>query len=190
MEVSGLRSAGLDRPRREWSTVQVAWRIFGYLVFAIVVAAVAYPLTWPRGRDSFPLSSYPMFSRKLPTAEFSLQYAVGVTTDGKRHHLAPEFVANDEVLQARAVLRRAVRGGKRAVTRLCQRIARRVSVDADLRAVEHVRIVTGRHDAVAYLTGRDRVGKERVHGQCRVKRNVKRARPERLPSGPSGGRQR
>lgn len=148
----------------------MAWRIFGYLVFATVAVAVAYPLTWPRGRDSFPLSSYPMFSRKLPTAEFSLRYAIGVSADGTRHHLAPELVANEEVLQASAVLSRAVRGGKRAVAQLCRHIARRVSADNDLADVDHVRIVTGRHDAVAYLTGRDRVGKEKLHGQCKVAR--------------------
>lgn len=152
----------------------MGWRIFGYLVFVALVAAVAYPVSWPRGRDSFPLSSYPMFSRKLPTAEFSLQYAVGVTGDGARRHLAPEFVANDEVLQARAVLGRAVRGGPKAVLRLCRRIAGRVVADSGLSDVLHVHIVTGRHDAVAYLTGRDRVGKEKLHGRCAVKRAVRR----------------
>ena len=112
-----------------------------------------------------------MFSRKLPEPEFSLQYAVGVTADGSRHHLAPELVANAEPLQASTALQQAVRGGARPVLELCQRIASRVARDGDLSDVVHVHIVTGRYDAVAYLTGRQEVGDETLHGRCLVKRD-------------------
>lgn len=146
----------------------MGWRIHGYAVVLCIVFAVSLPFTWPAKRDSFPLSNYPMFSRPRPNAMVTIQYAVGVTADGARRHLAPEFIANDEVLQARAVLSRAVRGGSRAATELCHRIAGRVAADEALGAVIEVRIVTGTHDSVAYLTGRDRVGRERLHVRCPV----------------------
>jgi hypothetical protein len=148
--------------------VQRHTRLYGYALIVVILGATAYPLTWPRGRDSFPLSSYPMFSRLLPTAAMTVQYAIGVDAGGGRHHLAPELVANDEVLQARAVLAHAVGRGRAGVDTLCKHIAGRVARTSSLRHVIEVRIVTGSHDAVAYLTGRDRVGSERLHGRCSI----------------------
>lgn len=141
-----------------------------------MLTAVAYPFTWPRHRDSFPISSYPMFSARLATPMVKLQYAVGTAPSGTRHHLAPELVANDEVLQARAVLARAVARGGKATRVLCERIAGRVAAaGGELARVTEVRIVTGTHDAVDYLSGRDRVGLERVHGRCPVTRPARPA---------------
>jgi hypothetical protein len=148
----------------------MATRLYAYLVSAVVLAAVCYPFAWPLHRDSFPLSPYPMFSRKLPEPTVTLQYAVGVAPDGTRHHLKPSLVANQEVLQARAVLGRAVSMGQEATRALCRTIAGRVARERDLAGVTEVRIVTGTHDAVAYLAGRDTRGQERVHGRCPVER--------------------
>jgi hypothetical protein len=143
-------------------------------VILVVVVATMVPISWPPGRDSFPLSSYPMFSRRLPTARMTAQYAVAVDAAGGRSPLAPELVANDEVLQARAVLAHAVRRGSGDIDALCRRIAGRVARTRALGHVIEVRIVTGEHDAVAYLTGRDRVGRERLHGRCPVSREISR----------------
>lgn len=155
-------------------------RFHAYLVSAAVLAAVCYPFTWPLYRDSFPLSPYPMFSRKLPEPTVTLQYAVGLEPGGARHHLAPSLVANQEVLQARAVLARTVRAGQQATDALCRTIAGRVARERDLARVAEVRIVSGTHDAVAYLTGRDTRGKEEVYGRCPVERRPEQA-PERAP---------
>lgn len=147
----------------------MASRLYAYLVSAAVLAAVAYPITWPLSRDSFPLSNYPMFSRPLPEPTVTIQYALGLEPDGKRHHLSPELVANGEVLQARAVLARAVRQGREATQELCRLAASRVArAGGEWAAVTQVEIVTGTHDAVAYLTGENTRGKERVHGRCPV----------------------
>lgn len=138
---------------------------------AIVLIAVMYPFSWPRTRDSFPISNYPMFSRKLPTAMFSAPYAVGVTADDGRKHLPPRLIANAEVLQAQAVLRGAIRRGRRNTRMLCRQIAERVANAGErLEQVIEVRIVRGTHDAVEYLTGRNTVGREKVHARCQVRR--------------------
>ena len=154
---------------RSGEAAHVGGRLFGYLVCVLVLAATLWPLTWPRGRDSFPLSSYPMFSRKLPTATFSSQYTVAVDGDGGRHHLPPEMIANEEVLQASVVLRRAVH--TRRAGPLCREVARRVAASSRFRQATVVKIVTGRHDAVAYLRGSDRVGDEKVHARCAIRRD-------------------
>lgn len=147
----------------------MASRVYAYLVSAGVLAAMCYPFTWPLSRDSFPLSSYPMFSRPFPEPTVTIQYALGLEPGGKRHHLAPKLVANGEVLQARAVLSRAVRQGREATEALCRLAAGRVARAGEpWAAVTEVQIVTGTHDAVAYLTGENTLGSERVHGRCPV----------------------
>lgn len=150
----------------------MASRVYAYLVIAAVLAAVSYPFTWPLSRDSFPLSNYPMFSRRLPEPTVTLQYALGLEPDGTRHHLPPRLVANEEVLQARAVLARAVSQGEQTTQSLCRTIAGRVARHRDFEAVTEVRIVSGTHDAVAYLTGRDTRGREDVYGRCPVPREA------------------
>jgi hypothetical protein len=147
----------------------MASRVYAYLISAAVLAAMAYPFTWPLSRDSFPLSNYPMFSRPLPEPTVTIQYALGLEPDGTRHHLPPRLVANEEVLQARAVLARAVSQGRETTQALCRVMAGRVAeAGGDWAAVTEVRIVTGTHDAVAYLTGANTRGQERLHGRCRV----------------------
>lgn len=152
----------------------MASRAYAYVVIAVVLAAVSYPFTWPLSRDSFPISNYPMFSRRLPEPTVTLQYALGLEPDGTRHHLPPRLVANEEVLQARATLARAVSQGQGATRALCRSIAERVARHDDFTAVTEVRIVSGTHDAVAYLTGRDTSGREDVYGRCKVAREAAR----------------
>ncbi|MEM9494282.1 MAG: hypothetical protein AAGC55_34370 [Myxococcota bacterium] len=149
------------------------WRVYGYLVAAVVAITVAYPATWPSSRDSFPLSGYPMFSRPKPDPTITEVYAVGVAADATRTPIPPELLANDEVLQARAVLRRAVRAGRSARRELCKSIAERVDQLARDKVAEwmpivEIRIVSGTHNAVDYLTGADPVGKERTRIRCSV----------------------
>lgn len=149
----------------------MASRAYAYLVIVATLAAVSYPFTWPLSRDSFPLSNYPMFSRRMPEPTLTLQYALGLEPDGTRHHLPPRMVANEEVLQARAVLARAVSQGQQATQSLCRMIAGRVARHGGPFAdVTEVRIVSGTIDTVAYLTGRDTGGREDVYGRCAVTR--------------------
>ena len=143
-------------------------RVFGVVVTVAILGAALYPLSWPIGRDSFPLSSYPMFASRRST-EVRLTYALGIEFDGTRHHLAPALVANAEVLQAAAVLRQADRAGAAARATLCEQIASRVAVDHDLRGVIAVQLVRGRHDAIDYTVYGIR-GPEETIARCEVPR--------------------
>jgi len=146
-------------------------RWYAYVVSAAVILAVAWPVTWAKWRDSFPLSPYPMFSRPLPNARVTVTYALGIDADGSRHLIAPKYIANDEVLLAKVVLRREMRS-PRTRRALCRKIAGRVGqvTSGSLSQVANIRIVTGTHDAVEYMTGRNTVGVERPQVTCRVKR--------------------
>jgi hypothetical protein len=133
-----------------------------------LIAATLSPLVRAPTDDGFPLSTYPMFAtRRLTT--LTMHYALGEATPGERIILAPELVGTGEVLQAMRVIDRAVMGGKPAMSKLCAVIASRIAGEREYAAVTTVRIVTGTHDAVEYLS-RGRVGREVERVRCQVLR--------------------
>lgn len=144
-------------------------RWFASLISLAVLVAVVYPIAWREGRDSFPLSSYPMFARNRRSPVLHATYVVATTDDGARRFVPPELVANREVLQARAVLDQARRGGKRAALDLCRRISRRVArQDSGFFArAQTIAIVSASHDAVHYFE-RGELGVERELAKCGV----------------------
>lgn len=151
--------------------VRAAERVYAWVVSAAVLAAVLWPLTWGATRDSFPLSSYPMFARNRRSAVLSAVYAVATDADGERRYVPPDLVANREVLQARAVLDRAARGGKKGAMTLCREVASRIAAQSGgpFSGAAWVSIIRGRHDAGAYFeTGA--LGSEQVLGRCPVER--------------------
>ena len=72
-------------------------RLYAVVVIAVLAFAVSAPVFWERGRDSFPLSSYPMFARPSTSALITMEYAVAITRDGER-----VVVGHDEDRLARA----------------------------------------------------------------------------------------
>jgi hypothetical protein len=94
------------------------WRVW---VTAAVVAVLVSPLL--RDRDSFPLSTYPMYANvRDETEDFIVVTALDES--GRPQTLSMQIVAQtDDPLIARGVLDNAVRGG--AVADLCQQIASR-----------------------------------------------------------------
>ena len=147
-------------------------RALAWVVSIAVMGAVLWPLSWVEGRDSFPLSSYPMFAHGRRSAVLAANYAVATDGRGERRYVPPELVANREVLQARAVLDRAARGGKKGAALLCGEIAGRIAAGGGgepfAGAVE-VQIVRGKHDAGVYFdTGA--LGSEKVMARCPVER--------------------
>ena len=109
-----------------------------------------------------------MFARRRLTT-LTMSYPLGEGAGGERIVLAPGLVGTGEVLQAMRVIERAVSGGKPAMDKLCARIAGRVASESEYAGVTAVRIVTGTHDAVEYLS-RDRVGRELERTRCTVVR--------------------
>jgi hypothetical protein len=79
-------------------------RLLPALLSAAAPALTLWPLTWARGEDSFPLSSYPMFTSDRRNC--SLVVLVGTTTAGATEVLPVTLIAPGETLQAKAVLDR------------------------------------------------------------------------------------
>jgi hypothetical protein len=124
-----------------------------------VLAALAAPVVLDR--DSFPLSTYPMYARTRGT-EVSF-----VTAQGRRGKavvpLSLEAIGrSDDPLVVAGELRAAIRrdeAGER-----CRQIADRVDDDS----IDHVEVVTERQDTVVRLEGGDSLLRRTVHARCAV----------------------
>lgn len=128
--------------------------------------------SWPAFRvppiDSYPLSTYPMFSQRR--GQPRLYRMLTLDAKGEQAPLAPRLVANSEALQAAATIRRAVDGGKGALKALCNEVAARVSTEPELSRVRRLRIQAVQYDPIEYFVG-ERVPLEaRTLHSCRVRR--------------------
>jgi hypothetical protein len=143
--------------------------IFAIVISTVLLGATLSPLVLDPSKpanDDFPLSTYPMFAFPRPTT-IKLSYALGVTRSGERRYLAPWLVGSGEVLQAFMILERAVARRGSELAPLCEAIAARVrDAEPDIVAI---RIVTGTHDAIAFLVD-DKLGPEVDRIRCEVRR--------------------
>ncbi len=137
-----------------------SWRAWAAAGLA-VVAVGAVPLVLDR--DSFPLSTFPMFAADIDRTQ-SVDTAVAVAADGTTIRLTPEDIAGTTVVnQAASVVTTAIVGGR--ADELCTDIARRLAGGPGPVAVE---VVTERYDAVRWFDG-DRTPVDRVvHARCVV----------------------
>ena len=141
----------------------------GYVVGLGVVIATALPAFRSARDDSFPLSTYPMFARKIDKPYLSFVERI----DDKRRarRLDPELVASDEVMQSYRTIKRAVRQGPEAAEDLCRSIARRVSQRERGKKDVRLRIVRARFDPVAYFVSDAEPDEREVIASCTVPRN-------------------
>lgn len=129
---------------------------------AVVVLLGVVPLALDR--DSFPLSTYPMFSSPRSSAE-SVDTAVAVAADGSATRLSPTVIAGtDEVIIATVTVSNAIRA--RTTDQLCTEIAQRVAGLPAGRAAVAVEVVTERFDAVRWYEGDRTPLERRVHARC------------------------
>ena len=129
-----------------------------------VAAMVLAPAFGDPGTDSYPLSSYPMFSTDRPTRA-DLATVVGVTAVGETVRLSPELIAGaDEPILAAATVSRSIRGGQS--DRLCSEAADRMRA-AGFEAVEAV-VRTEHIDVVAYVADAADPLAVTVHARCPV----------------------
>jgi len=141
------------------------------VAYALLFAAVALTLSplARGGKDDFPLSSYPMFSNPKD-ATAVVDHAVLVFVDGSERVVEPRQLGTDEVLQAETILTRAVRGGKKASTKLCELIAERIATtppDGPRPTAVEIRTVT--YDSAEYLRDPTAPPKKRVlRARCAV----------------------
>ncbi len=127
------------------------------LLTAVVVLVVVSPAV--RDRDSFPLSTYPMYAgSRSDTAAFST--VVGVDADGARVPLSlPVIARTDDALVGQADVVARIDGAEAAA--LCAEVAARVPED-----VAQVEVVTEHHDLVSLVTGEESLLDRNLHATC------------------------
>lgn len=127
---------------------------------------------WPVFRsppvDSYPLSTYPMFSQRRGQPWLHRMLALDDT--GNAAPLSPKLIANSEALQAAATIRRAVDGGKSTLKALCSEAAARVSGDPELSRVQRLQIQAIQYDPIEYFVGERVPIAARTLHSCRVRR--------------------
>jgi hypothetical protein len=149
-------------------------RAYAYTVSAVLLAAVLSPLLLdaqdPR-TDSFPLSTYPMFSYDKPRTA-TVTSAVAQGPDGLEVPLAPKFIGTSETMQALRTIQNSVRAGRERAKELCKTIAARVarSTDPELAGVDRVAFVTLTVDSIDFLSGDRTPLARRIEQRCKVKR--------------------
>jgi hypothetical protein len=131
----------------------------------VLSAAIVSPVAREPRWDSFPISSFPMFSRGNLGSVVALGHAVLVTEDGARRPAVPTLVGTPEPMVAKNLVEGAIARG--AAFELCARIAARAVGEApDARSVE---IVTSVFDTRRYFEDPRPVSRE-VHASCEVHR--------------------
>lgn len=126
-----------------------------------LLAVLAAPVVLDR--DSFPLSTYPMYARTRGT-EVSFVTAQGLRGDEIVGLSLEAIGRSDDPLVVAGELRAAIRRDEADAR--CREIAGRV----DDAALDHIEVVTERHDTVIRLEGGDSLIRRTVHARCAVER--------------------
>jgi len=145
-------------------------RVWAVAVTVVAAVAVLIPLVRDPGNDSFPLSTYPMFtSTREPVA--TIDVVAGVSAAGTDERLSPELIAGtDEVIQAAALVGRAVRAGPAGTARLCRDVAARVAEGSAGGDLVDIEVRTDAYDTVAWFRGQREPLQSRMHAHCQVPR--------------------
>ncbi len=137
------------------------------LVTAAVLVALVAPVVFDR--DSFPLSTYPMYSSSRG-AESVLITARGLTSVGSSRELTPTLIGDsDDPLVVVGRLRAALSVGRGDVR--CAEIAERVALRSEFDDVVVIEIVSERHDTVARTLDQESLIGRDVRATCEVERS-------------------
>lgn len=142
-------------------------RVWAAVVSTLVLGAVAWPAV--HGRDSFPLSTYPMFSRpKSATAE--VYHVVAHSRERRHRPVPPSLVGTDEIMQAFQTIKLAIRSDEAPT--LCNEIATRVAEDPEYADIDRLEVRIDTFDTVGYFAGDRRPRASDVVAVCPVLRGA------------------
>lgn len=134
------------------------------LLVTVVLAMLIAPAVVDR--DSFPMSTYPMYARSRGNV-VSIVTANGETSTGETVRLTLDVIGNiDDPLIVASLLRDAVRGGLTETENLCGLIAGRAA--AEETEADQISIVTETHRVVDRAAGRPSLIDREVHSSCPV----------------------
>ena len=145
-------------------------KLHAYVLSSVLLLAMLAPAFRDPADDSFPFSTFPMFSRARKRTE-AVTSALAVSADGTETVVPAAYIANSEPMQAVATLQRTVSAGRKSAGVLCSGIAERLahSDDPRLAGAKQVLITTRDVDAIAYLAGHTESSGGKVHARCDVR---------------------
>ena len=141
--------------------------VYAYVVSLALVAAVLWPALRTPPQDSFPLSTFPMFSRKRP-AEVLIDHVVAVDEQGVAQVVPPQLVAGVEVLQTKVAIAHAVRSGKAGRQRLCREVAARLASEPAWRHAKRVEVRRDRFAVLKYFSDSRKPLHTQVYARCNI----------------------
>jgi hypothetical protein len=142
-------------------------RAFAVLFSALTLVAVAAPLLY--GKDDFPLSNYPMFSKARP-AVARVYHVVGFSKEGNHRPLPPAAVGTDEIMQAWQTVKLAIKRGAPGSSELCEKAAVYVAEHEEFSDLEWLDVRVDWFDTVAYWKGDRKPRKSQSLARCPVPR--------------------
>lgn len=150
----------------EGSPLEGYARASALLISALFIVATVWPALRDPPRDSFPLSTYPMFSslRERPW----IDVIVGFDAAGNQHRIGPGLVANAEVMQAAQTIRKAIR--RKQARSLCEQVAARVANSSDHVEVIRLEVQSRQFDPRSYFVSDRQPLKLRRRASCEVLR--------------------
>lgn len=141
-------------------------RALAYGVTFGALLLVWCPMLLPNARDSFPLSTYPMFAQKRGRPV--MNQLIALTSRGDQHKLGPKYLGTDELLQAKALIDQAHNQGEAARAKLCQKVAARVKELGEPADAIEIQLVRVRFDPVEYFTRGPTPISRKVSHRCAV----------------------
>ncbi|MEM7436519.1 MAG: hypothetical protein AAF436_15285 [Myxococcota bacterium] len=119
----------------------------------VVTALVVAPAFSNPNDDSFPLSTFPMFSRAKRDPGLVITQVLAVRGDGRRTPLPPELsTGNEEVIQAMRMIHDGVYSDRKRARAFCEEIAERVrDAGSEWEDVKRIEFARSHFDTVAYF---------------------------------------
>jgi hypothetical protein len=128
---------------------------------ALIVTPAVLIIPAVSGKDSFPISTYPMYAFRRASAD-RFQAVLGEDSAGAIRPLPMHQVADtSDPLIAESLIDQAIRAG--SAMRLCERIALHINADID-----RVLVVEEVHNVINKLRGVASLQERVVHANCAV----------------------
>lgn len=147
--------------------------VVAYVATALLALVIVSPVLAKTPKDSFPLSTFPMFAEGRKDANVTVDHAVAIDGEGNETPIPPPLIGSDEVLQARATIGRAIKRGSAAAKDLCVAIGERLVKSSDFAGTKSIELRTTRLDAVGYFSAEDEASRPaplsvKRHARCAV----------------------
>ena len=128
--------------------------IFSIVVLLLVLSPVVE--NWSKTpKDNFPLSYYPMFSKKRE-ATYTLRYVVGYDEQQRRYHIPYHYIGSGGFNQVRRQINKQCKNGKSK--KLAKKVARRLAKSKEplYQNLERIEVVKGTYNFETYFVKGDK----------------------------------